>query len=163
MSIDHKELLKEAYKLAQTSKDPSTQNSALLVNGRGDVLAGEVNRFPDSVAYTPERLERPLKYQYSVDAEHNVCCKAGKEGIKMEGLIMVSPWASCSKCAQTIIQCGIKELVTHKQALERSRPEWRPQIDQALAMLQEAGVKVTLYDGLLDAPSTLMSGERWNP
>ena len=162
-NIDWKPLLKRAYEEAKIGRDPSTQNAALLVDDAGKVVLFEINRFPDGIKYTKERLERPLKYKFSVDAEKNVCVAAARQGIKTEGLTMVCPWASCSDCAQVIIQSGIKRLVTHKQALDKSSDIWRRDIDIALSMLKEAGVEVVLYDGLVGVNEVLFSGQSWNP
>ena len=149
--------------VAKQSHDPSTQNGALLINERGDLLAIDVNRFPDGVRISKERWERPLKYKIIEHAERNVIFKLAKQGIKTEGLIMICPWAACSDCARAIIQCGIKKLVTHKQAHERSPEFWRQEIEIAFTMLKEANVEVVMFDGVLGVQNILHSGQLWNP
>jgi deoxycytidylate deaminase len=75
---------------------------------------------------------------------------------------MVCPWATCSDCAQAIIQAGIKKLVTHKQALDRNG-YWQEDVDFTFTMLREAGVKIIIFDGKIGVGKILRSGEYWEP
>ena len=163
MLLDHRALLHCAYVVAQKSRDPSTQNGALLVTDNGFVQVEGVNQFPYGVRETKERWQRPLKYKIIEHAERNACYAAASLGIKTEGLIMVACWATCTDCARAIIQCGIKLLITHKQAYDRSPDSWKGDIDLALEMLKEARVEVAWFDGKVDAPAVRHSGELWNP
>ncbi len=155
--------LRTAYMLAKQGPDPSTQNSALIVDEKGVILAQAVNRFPDGVEYRTERWERPLKYKIIEHAERNAIFSAASYGIKTKGLIMVSPWAACSDCARAIIQSGIRTLITHKQAHDRSPDFWRQEIEVAFQMFKEAGVEVVFYDGIVGVSGVLHSGKLWNP
>lgn len=161
--MEPEELFKVAYNHAKLSPDPSTQNAALLVNDAGLVFAKAVNEFPCGVHYTPERWQKPLKYKIIEHAERNVLFQLAKTGPRTDGLIMVCPWAACSDCARAIIQCGIKQLITHKQAHDRSPDFWRQEIEIAFMMLQEAGVEVVMYDGVIGVEKVLHSGNLWNP
>ena len=76
---------------------------------------------------------------------------------------MVCPWAACSDCARAIIQSGVKKLVTHKQAGDRSPPFWKEEIKVAFEMLNEAKVEIVLFDGKVDGPEVRHSGEVWTP
>ena len=158
-----KSLLKTAYEKAKESKDPSTQNAALLVNDAGNVLVADINRFPEGVITNKERWERPLKYKFIEHAERNVCYISAKQGIKTWGLTMVCSWAACSDCARAIIQSGIVRLVTHQQAHERSPEFWAKEIEIAFAMLKEAGVEIIMYDGKIGVEDVLRSGQLWTP
>ena len=163
MNQNWRELLKVAYEKAAESTNPSTQNGAILANGRGDVVISAANPFPDGVAETPERLkEKALRYKFGVHAERNVVYKAAKAGIKTEGLTMICPWAACTDCAQAIIQSGIKRLVVHKQALDKSG-HWEEEISLANEMLKEAGVAIVVYDGNVGAGKILREGKYWEP
>ncbi len=149
--------------VAKQSHDPSTQNGALLINEQGALLAIDVNRFPDGVLENDERWERPLKYKIIEHAERNVIFRLARQGIKTESLIMVCPWAACSDCARAIIQCGIKKLVTHKQAHDRSPEFWQKEMDVAFTMLREANVEIVMFDGVLGVQGIRHSGQLWNP
>ena len=156
------ELLKIAYSKAAESTNPSTQNSALLVNDDGNVLVSVDNPFPRGIAETPERLVKPLRYKMSVHAERNAIYTAARGGVKTHGLTMVAPWASCADCAQAIIQAGVKRLVTHQQALDHSNG-WVEEVALGLSMMREAGVEVIIYDGKLGATSIRRDGVNWQP
>ncbi len=163
MSLDQVKLLHLAYDYAAGSRDPSTQNGALLVDDEGTVLVHDINRFPQHIAESDKRWERPLKYKFIEHAERNVCYAAAREGIATKGLTMVCPWAACADCARAIIQSGIKCLVTHKQAHDKTPEQWKEEIAIALSMLEEAGVEVVMYDGEVGASEVLHSEELWNP
>ncbi len=164
--MDHesqRKFLAMAYEEARKSKDPSTQNGALLVDAQGVIQTIDCNRFPDLVKETTARWERPLKYKIVVHAEEGSLFQAARKGIKTVGLTMVCPWAACTDCARAIIQCGITTLVTHKQAADKSSKLWLDDIEIAFTMLNEANVKIIIYDGLIGVRGILHSGIRWDP
>lgn len=159
--------LSKAYILAQESKDPSTQNGALVLRAGGNrlsIIGSGVNALPKGVQDFPERWERPLKYQVVEHAERNAIFDSGSIP---NGAIMVAPWAACADCARAIIQSGISVLVRHKQASDRSPANWKESIGIADTMLQEAGVDVVDYDGVLNVGGEhfrlLHTGELWRP
>ena len=157
------ELLKTAYLEAQKSTNISTQNSALLIDDKNNIILSANNSFPDGIKENEERQnDKPLRLKYSIHAERNVLYLAAKKGIKTEGLVMVCPWATCSDCSQAIIQAGIKKLITHKQALDRSG-RWQEDIEFAFNMLREAGVEIIVFDGKIGVGKILRSGEYWEP
>jgi len=160
MNLDWQKLLKITYQEAQKSTWPSTQNGAILVDDEGKVILSAVNGFPDGIKVTEERKIKPLSSKYGVCAERNLIYRAAKNGIKTEGLTMVCCWAACTDCARAIIQSGIKRLVTHKQALDRSY-DWKENIEFAFIMLREAGVEIIIYDGKIGAGKILRKGEFW--
>ena len=170
-----KELLIEAYKIAQNSPDPSTQNGALLVTDskEGNVFASDCNRFPDGVPdrirrneEVVDRWEKPIKYKYVEHAERNVIYQVAKAGEDYftENAVMVCPWAACTDCARAIIQAGITTLVTHKQAHDHGSETWLDEIALAFTMLEEAGVDIVMYDGDLKSGLEVRHGGKiWTP
>ena len=63
--VQKKEFLLKAYKVAQGSPDPSTQNGAIIVKQDGDQyvpITGACNTFVKGVVSKAERLKTPLKY-----------------------------------------------------------------------------------------------------
>jgi len=163
MELDWKKLLKMAYLKAQESRNPSTQNGAILVGDDGAILIEVSNTLvPDGLQEIDERKAKPLRHKFSVHAERNAIYKAAKSGVKIQGLTMVCCWAVCSECAQGLIQAGIKRLVTHTQALEKSN-NWTEEIELGFAMLREAGVEIIMYDGKIGGVKILRSGEHWEP
>ena len=160
--------LREAYKQAQLSKDPSTQVGAILVadNGTGLIFAVAHNQFPDGVdENVADRWERPLKYSYICHAEAGCIFMAAKNGYPTRGSVMVAPWAACTSCAKAIVQAGVKTLVRHKQAMEAGNSSsWQKEIDIADAILKEAGVRIVEVDATdLCSNNIRMNGQNWKP
>ena len=158
-----------AYEAAKNSPDPSTQNGACIPivlnydDPQGELLITACNEFPPSVLNKPERLDRPLKYNFIEHAERNVIFKTAREGFSTRNTTMYVPWFACSDCARAIICSGVKRVVGHKQMMDKTPVRWRESIDIALIMLEEAGIKAELYDGVLNGPELLFNGEIWRP
>jgi len=161
--MNYKYLLHKAYLEAKKSHDKSTQNGALLANGNGTPILESFNTIPRDVKITPEREQRPLKYKFTEHAERNVIYKAASEGYPTYGMTMVCPWAACSDCARAIIQSGIKTLITHKLAHDRSPPFWQEEIDIAFEMFNEAGVEVIMFSDPIGNVEIRHCGVLWKP
>lgn len=145
--------LRSCYEHAKLySTDPSTQNAAFLVTDSGLIVAKGANHFPKGVEELPERWVRPAKYKWVEHAERNAIYTAAREGRRTEGLTMYAAWAACTDCARSIIQAGIKEVITHHNPVADMRfnqpasPTWLEEIKIALVMFKEAGVKFTYID-----------------
>lgn len=162
-----KDYLAWCYQLASHSKDPSTQNGAILLDLTSEntgVIGRGINRFPNGVLDIPSRYERPLKYKIIEHAERNAVYDAARAGYKIAGSTMVCAWAACCDCARAIIQTGVKTLVRHKQAGDRSTGIWLEEITIADQMLHEAGIEIIDFDGELNAGvAVLQSGKLWRP
>ena len=156
--------LLRAYREATKSPDPSTQNGAIVVtvSGREPTVA-DCNRFPDRVEVPPDRLKRPLKYQFIEHAERNVIYKCAKLGISTHGATMYVPWFACSDCARAIIQVGISHVVGHQRMADQTPDHWKESIAHAMTMLEEARVKITMIPDFLDGPKILFNGQWWRP
>lgn len=79
----------------------------------GTVIA-EANRFPEGVDSTPpSRHSHDLgKADWMVHAERKACYKAARRGVALEGATMWVNWFPCGPCAQAVVDCGIREIVT---------------------------------------------------
>ena len=150
-----------AYRYATYSPDPSTQCGASVYTADWEWIADGWNDFTKGVESSPEKLERPLKYQYFGHAEINAilaACLAGKPPV-----LMVAPWAACTECARAIAQSGIQMLIRHKQAMDRSPARWIESIEFADGLLTAAGVEIIQFDGRLQAETIRHCGELWTP
>ena len=155
--------LRNAYAIARQSKDPSSQNGAIVMR-EGVVLTTGANNFPIGVEFNAERSEtRPLKYDYFEHAERNAIYMAARAGKATHRSTMFCPWAACADCARGIIQAGISEVVVHRQRMAIDHDRWEESIVRAHLMFEEAGVQLTYYDGPVWAEPILVSGEFWNP
>ena len=161
----YRELLRQTYKLAAVSRDPSTQNAAKLIrlDSPWSVNLWNVNQFPAGVQELPERWERPEKYSFIEHAERNVIYTAARAGVKTDGLAMVCCWAACTDCARAIVQAGIKTLITHR---EGDNGTWGDSIRIADDILKEGGVEVIVVAGKIDdknSTSVLRNGKEFYP
>ena len=61
----------------------------------------------------------------------------------LDGCVMFVTYASCSNCAQSIIQRGIKTIVVDSEhTADKMPPHWIEDMTLADRMLKEAGVTV---------------------
>lgn len=170
LSKTDREYLVMAYKAATQSPDPSTQNGAVIpyfLVGRERYITA-CNTFPEGVQSKPERLERPLKYNFIEHAERNCVFNAAAVGlfgcVNMKDITMYVPWFACSDCARAIICCGIRRVVGHKRMMDATPEHWKESIKHAFDMFKEAKVEtVLLPDELPEAPKIRFNGELWQP
>lgn len=159
-----REILRDAYEIGATySRDPSTQNGAILVGHNGDILSTGYNRFPDGVHVTPDRLERPKKYAFVMHAEVDSILSAARERKQLVGSVLYQPWFACDRCATVIIAAGVTKCIGHRQAREKIHPNWMEAILYGDEMLDEAGVIREYYDGEIGDVETRFNYETWKP
>jgi len=132
----------------------------LLVAQEKIILEG-VNILPPRVKYKKERFEGANKHIYPNHAERDVIYQAAKKGISTEGLTMVMPWLPCIPCANAVISSGIEKLIVHKQMVERTKEKWQEELKNAVQIMQEAGVEIITYDGVIEAKA-YMHHQEWD-
>lgn len=155
----HLSYLRLAYIEAEKSPDPSTQNGAILVNDEGIVVAKGHNTFCKGVSITPERLERPLKYEYIEHAERNAIYDAAREGVKTKGLVMYVPWFACADCGRAILNTGVSKVYGHMLPEHENNPRWKESIARAIEMFDEAGLEYEYVQGKIGSVSIRMNGD----
>lgn len=138
-----------AYKAAQ-SPDPSTQNAACIFDPETHcTYDGQVNRFPRGIKDTPDKWERPGKYDRVVHSEVNAILSLARSNVSTQGKWLYALWAACGPCSSVIVEAGIKRLVT----LESSDPDWQGVTHERWAdsirigfeTMREAGVEIVFY------------------
>jgi len=160
--------LKLAYVFAkEKSPDPSTQLGAVLyyANDITPISYG-ANRFPDGVKLKPERLsDRSEKLFFIEHAERNAIFNAVRDGCEyIRSTTLYCPWYACSDCAKAIIGCGIRTVIGHKQAFDRTPDRWKESIQKAHQMFEETGVACYVFDGNLGCDfDILFNGQLWRP
>lgn len=136
----HRRFFDLAKHVATWSKDPSTQVGACVVNDNKQVIALGFNGFPRGVEDTPDRYStREIKYKFVCHAERNALDNAFAD---TKGATLYSTLFPCSDCTKGIIQKGIKEIVTTPPDMTRDYNN----LDESLAMLKEAGIKVKFIE-----------------
>jgi dCMP deaminase len=154
----------KVYEIASKSKDPRTKIGAVLVKNGYAPLEG-FNGICRGVNDIPERMVRPEKYHWMEHAERNVINMAAKFGISTENGILYTQGMLCVDCARGVVNCGIVEIVLHKQWEDIStqistvgRP-WAEHYFRSKTMFDEAGITVRYLDcklgktGYLDGKS----------
>lgn len=157
--------LRTAYQIATQSRDTSNQNGATLVSACGEVIGHGVNNFAMGVEFNVERAEsRPEKYRYFEHAERNSIYQAARAGASTMGSTMFCPWAACCDCARGIINAGVHTLVMHRERMQMTPERWREDVNEALSMMEEAGVQLLYHEGpIYNSKRILVNGELWDP
>lgn len=156
--------LEGAYRQAAKSPDTSNQGGAILLNFWGSIIGRGYNDFPEGVPFDKEKATtRPTKYKYFVHGERKAIFQAAREGRATRNGVMYSPWAVCSGCARALIESGISDLVIHTPRMLMTPLRWQEDVNEALKMLIDGGVRVHYYDKSINAPSVYVNNELWNP
>lgn len=131
-----------AKHISEWSKDPSTKVGAVAVRDRR-VLATGYNGFPRGIADLPGRLlDRKQKLLRTVHAEANIIAQCAKYGISLEGAtVYIWPFLPCSSCCTSLIQAGIRRIVTPDTSIP---DRWQESFSASLEMLKEAGIDLVL-------------------
>lgn len=145
--------MRHAYLIASKSKDSRTKIGAVLVRDR-HVISEGYNGLPRGVCdCIPERMDRPEKYFWFEHAERNSIFVCARYGHATEGATMFTQGVPCADCTRAAIQAGISEIVVHKQWQDYEQKfgweKWLESGKRSAAMLQEAGIPVRVYDGIL--------------
>lgn len=154
--------LRYAYQLASQSPDPSTQVGAIIVTNEFGPFCGW-NHLTPGMKLDLTLIKRSFKYKVMEHAERDAIFKATKAGRSLEGAIMYCPWAACCDCARAIVLSGIKEVVCHGNALEKTPERWQEDIRLTKEIFKKAGVKYTWWYGKLGECKNLFDGEIWYP
>lgn len=155
-------MLDEAYRHARFSPDKSNQNGAILYSLKDEKVVGYgYNSFFNGVK--PVLTDRDQKLARITHAEEAaIACGWGAKG----PLVLFCPWAACAGCARDIINCrgGIVKLVVHKPRMDTTPERWVKDIEYAHAMIEEAGIKVEVYEPLLPPQDPPLDGTDpdWN-
>jgi deoxycytidylate deaminase len=93
-----------------------------------------------------------------VHAEINAICNAARVGIPLKGTALYlavtddshAVWggAPCVRCAVELIQVGIEEIITWPFKNDQGS-SWRASVEQASAILGEAGVRLRIVEPVL--------------
>lgn len=125
-----------AEHISTWSKDPSTKVGSVIVNDKKHIVSVGYNGFPRGVSDTQSRYDdRPTKYKYVCHAERNALDNAHMD---VSGCTLFATLMPCNECAKSIIQRGIKQVVTYEPLDERSVMNW----DTTKVMFQEADVDI---------------------
>jgi dCMP deaminase len=136
-----KRFLALASHIADWSKDPSTQVGCVVVGPDREIRSTGFNGFPRGIEDSIARLEnRELKYPLICHAEENAIMHAARIGISLKGCTAYVTWPPCSRCARSLIQAGVDEVVYPSESEIPER--WGDDFEIATSMMNEAGLAV---------------------
>lgn len=129
--------------ISNWSLDPSTKVGAVIVDKDNRVISIGYNGFAKGVQDLPERYnDRPTKLSMVSHAENNAILFAKRD---LSGCVLYTwPFCSCSRCAVSVIQAGIKCCVA-PEIPEEIKARWEEDVKISRLMFKEAGVVVKLY------------------
>lgn len=123
-----------AEHVASWSKDPSTQVGCVIVDELNRVVSIGFNGFPRGIKDLPARYtDKETKYLFVAHAERNALDNAP---LSVEGCTLYSPLFPCNECAKSIIQKGIKKVISYRPTDDRPHLHW----EITEQMFKEAGV-----------------------
>ena len=133
--------LELAKHISGWSKDPSTKVGCVVVGEDREIRSTGFNGFPRGINDDASRLtDRDKKYPLSCHAEENAIMHAARIGISLKGSTAYVTWPPCSRCARSLIQAGIEEIVYPET---KAIPErWLEDFNTSNGMLLEAGIRV---------------------
>ncbi|MCP2504822.1 MAG: dCMP deaminase family protein [Candidatus Poseidoniaceae archaeon] len=133
--------LELAKHISGWSKDPSTKVGCVVVGEDREIRSTGFNGFPRGISDDTARLtDRSQKYPLICHAEENAIMHAARIGISLKGSTAFVTWPPCSRCARSLIQAGIKEIVYPET---KDIPErWMEDFTISNGMLLEAGIVV---------------------
>ena len=137
--------VKLAMHIANWSKDTSTKVGCVVVGEDREIRSTGFNGFPRGIEDDEERLlDREQKYPLICHAEENAIMHAARIGVSLKGSTAYVTWPPCSRCARSLIQSGIKEIIypTPGEIPER----WVEDFNISNSMISEAGVVVRTID-----------------
>tara|TARA_B100001113_G_scaffold65272_1_gene50099 strand:- start:1512 stop:1949 length:438 start_codon:yes stop_codon:yes gene_type:complete len=128
-----------ALHISGWSKDPSTQVGCVVVGPDREIRSTGFNGFPRGINDTIERLEdRSQKYPMICHAEENAIMHAARIGISLKDCTAYVTWPPCSRCARSLIQAGVSEIVYPNDSEIPER--WHDDFAIATRMFNEAGI-----------------------
>ena len=130
-----------AKHISEWSKDPSTKVGCVVVGIDREIRSTGFNGFPRGIEDSMDRLEdREQKYPLICHAEENAIMHAARIGISLKDCAAYVTWPPCSRCARSLIQAGVNEVVFPSDSEIPER--WKDDFEIAIGMMEEAGVKV---------------------
>ena len=132
--------LELAKQIASWSKDPSTQVGCVVVGPDREIRSTGFNGLPRGIEDSEDRLNnREIKYPMICHAEENAIMHAARIGISLKDCTAYVTWPPCTRCARSLIQAGVSEIIYPKGIDIPDR--WIQDFDLSLKMFKEAAVK----------------------
>ena len=130
-----------ATHISEWSKDPSTKVGCVVVGPDREIRSTGFNGFPRGILDSDDRLtDRDLKYPQICHAEENAIMHAARIGLALKGCTAYVTWPPCTRCARSLIQAGISEIVIPSGLEIPDR--WKTDFETSMGLLREAEVLI---------------------
>ncbi|MEK9865078.1 MAG: deoxycytidylate deaminase [Candidatus Thalassarchaeaceae archaeon] len=130
-----------ATHISEWSKDPSTKVGCVVVGPDREIRSTGFNGFPRGILDSDDRLtDRDLKYPLICHAEENAIMHAARIGLALKGCTAYVTWPPCTRCARSLIQAGISEIVIPSGLEIPDR--WKTDFETSMGLLREAEVLI---------------------
>ena len=130
-----------ATHISEWSKDPSTKVGCVVVGPDREIRLTGFNGFPRGILDSDDRLtDRDLKYPLICHAEENAIMHAARIGLALKGCTAYVTWPPCTRCARSLIQAGISEIVIPSGLEIPDR--WKTDFETSMGLLREAEVLI---------------------
>ena len=130
-----------ATHISEWSKDPSTKVGCVVVGPGREIRSTGFNGFPRGILDSDDRLtDRDLKYPLICHAEENAIMHAARIGLALKGCTAYVTWPPCTRCARSLIQAGISEIVIPSGLEIPDR--WKTDFETSMGLLREAEVLI---------------------
>lgn len=100
-----------AQTVARKSKDPSTKVGCVVIGPDNEPRSFGWNGLARGVDDLSSRMDRPMKYDWTIHAEANAVANAARTGIPLKGCKAYVTHFPCQSCADLLIQSGISEII----------------------------------------------------
>ena len=136
--------------VASWSSDDSTKCGCVIVSSDNSILATGYNGLPRRAEYTPERIQRPLKYMWFEHSERNAIYNAARHGIALLGCRAYVTGPPCVDCARALVQAGINEVVipANHNFKDRTDDKWTESCHVAEIVMTEGCIKYYELQGV---------------
>ena len=133
--------LQLAEHISKWSKDPSTKVGCVVVGPDREIRSTGFNGFPRGIDDSEERLtNRDLKYPLICHAEENAIMHAARIGLSLKDCTAYVTWPPCTRCARSLIQAGISEVVIPSGLEIPDR--WREDFELSMSLMRESGLDI---------------------
>lgn len=130
-----------AKHIASWSKDPSTKVGCIIVGEDREIRSTGFNGFPRGITDSEERYQnREEKMRLVCHAEENAIMHAARIGVSLKGCTSFCTWPPCTRCARSLVQAGVTEMVYPKDIQVPER--WIDDFNCSKGMMEEVGIHV---------------------
>jgi dCMP deaminase len=113
-----KNFMELARKVAENSKDPSTQVGAVIVDEQNRIVSTGYNGFVAGCYEDEMSWERPMKYHLVIHAEMNALLFARRD---LKGCTLYVTHAPCDTCLKHVLQAQVKVILYDSPGPMRER------------------------------------------